>query len=446
VSKVDNPRQPPPPSIVLPEGFVQPAYTEGALSAFIQLYLPHGGLEAADSEGREFVNLLPLLTVRNQALQLAIQAIGTAALGQSTGDEALSLQGKVLYGKALSDTAAALRDASQAKSEAVLMVPRIMALFELLFGAEASSPTRAKSWLSHAVGGMALILGRGPEAYSYTDMAHSLFVNTRFALVVSAVRTRKATVLNNEEWKTLPWRNRTKTANDTLVDIFCGVPALREAVEALSSPTLSKSEAEVLRRYTAAKAWILHLQLRDWLVANPGVVYTPIVADGTDSLTPVSFPHFGYACRTLRYWVVALLVYFYLDTASGISPQDDWSTVRNDRPHPRVYARLIARSASYFLQDRYGFTGATTVSFPLGMALVYMSGNVSADAQYISMVTTALEQPLLPGTIRDFLTSMSKKAVSPALTATRAASNDASRAGSLSATRERSVARNDKRE
>ncbi|KAF3035835.1 hypothetical protein E8E12_007009 [Didymella heteroderae] len=439
-----NPRRPP--SIIFPEAFVRSAYTEKVQSAFIQMYVPCGGLGPTDAEGKEFVNILPLLTVRDQALQLAVQAIGTAALGHATGNEALSRQGRVLYGKALSATAAALGNLSRAKSEATLMVPRIMALFEVLFGAEASSPVRAKSWLSHAVGETALILGRGPESYSHTDVAHSLFVNTRFRLVVSAIRSQKATTLNDKEWKTLPWMSRRKTAIDTLVDIFCGVPELREAVETLSSPALSESEAEKLRRHTVAKAWTLHLQLRDWLVANPGMVYTPTVSEATNPITPVSFPHLECACQTLRYWVVALLIYSYLDVASGISPEDDRSTEHSDRPHPRKYARLIARSASYFFEEQHGLAGATTVSFPLGMALLYMSKNVRTDAQYISIVVTAWERPFLPATIRDFLASMGKNVILPALTVNQEASNDASRAGSLRATEEWLVARNEEQE
>jgi hypothetical protein len=415
----------PAPSILLPETFVRSAYTEKMLSAFIEMYVPHGGLEAADAEGREFVSILSLLTVRDQALQLAVQAIGTAALGYSTPDEALSQQGTALYGKALSATAAALRNSSRVKSEAALMVPRVMALFEVLFGAGANSPLRAKSWLSHAVGETALILSRGPEAYSHTDMAHSLFVNTRFRLVVSAVRSRKATLLNNEDWKTLPWRNRTKTANDTLVDIFCGVPELREVVEMLSSPTLSETGAHDLGMQAAAIAWTLHLQLQDWLVVNPDLVYTSTLPEATDSITPVSFSNIECACRTLRYWVVALLVYSYLDIASGISPADNGSTEHSDRPHPRKYARLIARSVSYFFQKQHGLTGATTVSFPLGMALLYMSKNVRVDAHYISIVAKAWERSLLPATIRGFLASMRKNAIPPALTVNQEASNDA---------------------
>ncbi|CAG5158151.1 uncharacterized protein ALTATR162_LOCUS5009 [Alternaria atra] len=417
-SKVWNPRQPP--SIILPDAFARSAYTEKVMSTFIQMYLPRGRLAAADAEGREFVNMLSLLTVRDQALQLAVQAIGTAALGQSTGDEALTRQGRVLYGAALSETAAALRDSSRAKSEAALMVPRIMALFEVLFGAEASSPARAKSWLSHAIGETALILGRDAEAYSYTDTAHSMFVNTRFRLVVSAVRTRTATVLNNKEWKTLPWRSRVKTVNDTLVDIFCGVPELREAVETLGSSAFSESKAGELRRHTVAKAWTLHHQLQDWLVANPRAIYTPTAPDCFDrinTIKPISFPHFECACGTLRYWVVALLIYSHLDTASGISPEDDWSTEHSDRPHPRKYARLIARSAPYFFQEQHGLTGATTMSFPLGMALLYMSRNVPADSRYISMAMKAWEQPLLASAVRDFLASMTKTLIPPSLAA-----------------------------
>lgn len=378
------------------------------------MYIPRGDMCATNNEGKEFMNMLPMLTIRDEALQMAVLAIGTAALGKSTGDIALSQQSKTLYGKALKETAVALRNPTRAKSEAVLAVPRVMALFEILFGAEANSGTQAKSWLSHAEGEAALIISRGPEAYSKNEEAHLLFVNARFRPLIAAVRTRKATILNEEHWKTLPWVGRVKTPNDTLLDILCGIPEILEAVDKLTSSIINARRREDLRILTIAKCWTLHCHLQGWLTANPDAFYTPMI---DDSLELVAFPNLEIACLTVRYWVTALLLYSSLDIASGIQPLTDIYTSHPDRPHPRHFARLIARSVSYFFQEQNGITGATAISFPLGNALLYMMRNPGVDSEYMGIIIKAWSDPMLPSAIRDFLASMRQSANAPTLAA-----------------------------
>jgi hypothetical protein len=390
------------------------AYSDKTIEAFVRMYVPQGNAAATKSANREFMDMLPLLSIRDEALQLAILAIGSAALGRSTGDQELSRRGRAFYGKALTETSMALRNPARAKSEALLVVPRVMALFEILFGAQANSTHQAKSWLSHAEGETAMVLARNPEEYSKTDAAHALFVSSRARLLIPAVRTRKATILNSPAWKTLPWTGRTKTPKDVLVDIFCGLPALLEAVDHISSSTLSKKNTEHLQIHTIAKCYTLHSELEDWLAANPTLTYTPKV---TDTPTPITFPDIDIACLTVRYWTVALILYSCLDIASGIQPSTDFSTTHADRPHPRVFARFIARSSSFFFQEQYGVTGATAISFPLGNALLYMKRNPAADAQYMGMVMKAWSDPLLPSAIRDFLASMKQSVTFPAMVA-----------------------------
>ncbi|CCT61151.1 hypothetical protein [Plenodomus lingam JN3] len=405
-------RQPRPFSVVLPEALQRSAYTEKVLDAFISMYIPHGEYRASNADSQGFVDVLPLMIIRDRALQMAVLAIGTAALGRTTEDPNLNCQASTLYGKALTETAVALRDPIRANSEAMMLVPRTMALFEILFGAD-KSVDQATSWLSHAIGEMALIISRGPASFSKDDAAHSLFVNARFRLLISAVRTRKATILNTPEWKTLPWGSIPKTANDTLCDIFCGVPELMEAMELIVSGTLSPKREERLRTAIITKAWALHLQLQDWIVTNRAEVYTPEILD---SMVPLTFPSLEIACQTVRYWVIALLIYSNLDFAANVpETPTSWTTTHPDRPHPRMFARLLARSASYLFQERHGIMGATAMSFPLGMTLFYMSRNRAADGPYLGMIMKAWNDPNLPSAIRDFLASLKQGQKMPPL-------------------------------
>ncbi|KAJ4373270.1 hypothetical protein N0V83_003564 [Neocucurbitaria cava] len=378
------------------------AYSERSLEAFLHIYLPGGDFRSTNTEGKDFINMLPILSIRDQALQMAVLAISTTALGKTTNNEDLVKQGRSLYGKALTETAVALRNPTRAKSEAVFAIPRVMALFEILFGAEANSSTQAKSWLSHAEGEVALIVGRGPNSYSQSEEAHNLFANARFRTLIAAVRRRQATVLDEDRWKTLPWKGRAKTPNDTLLDILCGVPALLEAIDKLGCMSATDKRKEGLRVYTIARCWTLHVKLLAWLTANPNAIYTPTVMD----TTPIHFQDLDTACLTVRYWVTALLLYSSLDKAYGIQFSTDSALTHPDRPHPRYFARLIARSAKYFFQEHYGITGATAISFPLGNAMYHFKNNPAVDQEYLAMILKTWSDPLLPSAIKDFLSSM----------------------------------------
>lgn len=403
--------QPRPVSVILPAGLTRSAYSEKSVEAFLHMYIPGGDFRSTNVEGKDFVNMLPMLSIRDEALQMAVLAIGTAALGRTTNDEALIRQGRSLYGKALTQTSIALRDPRRAKSEAVFAIPRVMALFEILFGAESNSSTQARSWLSHAEGEVALIVGRGPEAYSESEEAHLLFSNARLRPLIAAVRRRQASVLDEERWKTLPWKGRVKTPNDTMVDILCSIPGILEAVDRLASTTAGEKRKEALRIYTIAKCWTLHVQLEAWLTINPTEIHVPELIDSVD---PIYFPDLETACITVRYWVTALLLYTALDRVSGVDITTDNALSRPDRPHPRYFARLIARSARFFFQEKYGITGATTISFPLGNSLYYMHNNPAVDSVYLATIMKAWNDPMLPSAIRDFLSSMKRSApVSP---------------------------------
>ena len=393
-------------SFTLPASLCRSAYGEKSLEAFISFYLPKINASATNWDGKEIVGMVPALSTQDEALRLAISAIGTVALSKQTNDPDLARHGRILYGRALMETRRAIASASRSRSTAVLAIPRVMALFEILFGEEANSGNQANSWLSHAEGEMALIVARGPEAYNDDD-AHSLFANARYRPLIAAVRTRKRTVLNEEQWKTLPWRGRVKTPNDSLLDIMAAIPEILERVDRWGNLSSGSREDEARDLETSAKCWTLHFQLQDWLTANEHEIHTPV----TTTPTPITFPTFEVACLTTRYWVTSLLLYAALDTASGVPP-DDPSYTHPNRPHPRQFARLITRSTKYFFRPDFGATGATSIAFPLGNTMLYMQRNPIVDAAYIAIVKRAWNDPDLPSAIKSFLNSL-RLSVSP---------------------------------
>ncbi|KAI2480279.1 hypothetical protein Ptr902_08460 [Pyrenophora tritici-repentis] len=387
---------------MLPDSLARSAYQEKTMATFLRIYNPQGVVRATNADAREFVSMLPLLSSRNQALQMAALAVGITQLGVTTDNEALTHQGRTLYGRALRETAVALRNPTRVASESMLVVPRVMALFDLMFGAEPESASQAKSWLSHVEGELAMIVNRGPEAFSKSDAAHAIFVHARYRLLWPAFRSRTSTILNNKEWKTLPWKGRTKSSNDHLLDILCDIPELLEAVDKLQFEPMKEADREGLQVYTLSRCWTLHFQLQEWVDTEANAIYIPKIIDTS---TPITFPNIDIACITVRHWLASLFLYSALDIASGIDPTTDTLLSHPDRPHPRPFARMIIKSVGYFLQEKFGITGVMAMVMPLGNALLYMNRNREPDEGYIMEIMDLWYQPNMPSTLREFLQS-----------------------------------------
>jgi hypothetical protein len=282
-----------------------------------------------------------------------------------------------------------------------------MALFEILYGAEANTTHQAQSWLSHAEGETALFNAHGPEAFA-EDVAHSFFVMGRYRPLIAAVRTRKRTVLNEERWKTAPWKGRTKTPEDTLLDIMAAVPEALENVDRFGTLSPDTPEDHARDLDTLVKCWDLHNQLQDWFLVNQHEIYIPFDAEAI----PIEFSNFQSACLTIRYWTLGLLIYSTLDTACRI-PNTDTACSHPCRPHPRYFARLLARSAAYFFREEFGVTGPTRFSFPLGNAMLYMRRDMTLDREYLALVKETWNNPKIPIAIKNFLNSLRLSVTTP---------------------------------
>jgi hypothetical protein len=110
---------------VLPLSFTQSAYGEKSLEAFMTMYVPGGNLRSTNAEGKDLLGIMPQLSNSDEALRLAVLAIGTVALGNQTKDDSLTRQGRGLYGKALMETRRALLNPYRARSTAILTIPHV---------------------------------------------------------------------------------------------------------------------------------------------------------------------------------------------------------------------------------------------------------------------------------------------------------------------------------
>jgi hypothetical protein len=111
--------------LVLPLSFSRSAYNERSLEAFMTMYVPGGDIRSTNAEGKGFVDIVPRLTSNDEALRLAVLAIGTVALGNQTNDKSLTRHGRSIYGKALMETRKALQDPYRSRSAAMLLIPQV---------------------------------------------------------------------------------------------------------------------------------------------------------------------------------------------------------------------------------------------------------------------------------------------------------------------------------
>lgn len=148
---------------------------------------------------------------------------------------------------------------------------------------------------------------------------------------------------------------------------------------------------------------MVHCKLVAWLKDNSNKVYTTDVEDPT----PIEFADLGTALLSLRYWATATLLYQSLDRALRYSSHDTLPPYV-DRPHGRYFARLIARSVSWLFRKNNGITGASALSFPLGIALMFLRQSNIPDPEYLDLVYSVWNDPEWPSSIKDFLRSMGR--------------------------------------
>jgi hypothetical protein len=108
-----------------PTGLFLSAYREKSMESFINMYNPRGNMRSTKNEGKNVADMMPRLSTYDEALRLAVLALGTVALSKQANDADLARQGRSMYGKALVETRRALQDPVRARSTAILAIPHV---------------------------------------------------------------------------------------------------------------------------------------------------------------------------------------------------------------------------------------------------------------------------------------------------------------------------------
>ncbi|UPX16407.1 uncharacterized protein EKO05_0006809 [Ascochyta rabiei] len=385
---------------VMPLSLAQTAFSMRGVEAAFGLFPVHKDTGGALKLVNRFSSMLAALSVQEEALRQTIFAVGMVTLGKGSKDQTVQHKGRALYGRALQELGLALQNPKRRTIEALLATTRLMGIYEILYGADGEDSTQARNWMSHAQGELALIVSRGPEAFT-TDTAHLMFTLARYNNAISGVRSRRPAVFNEEQWKTIPWRGRFKSSSDTIIDILLEVPGILSELDYIDSLSPDDECFDDSRLRTIKKCWTAHCQLDTWFKNNSREVH---IAE-TEAPVPIEFANFGVASLSVRYWAIATLLYQSLDRALRYSLHDDLAPYVN-RLHGRSFARLILRSVSWLFRRDNGVAGASTMSFPLGVALMCLRQSDVPEPDYMKLVFSVWNDPEWPSSVRDFLRSM----------------------------------------
>ncbi|KAH6644725.1 hypothetical protein C7974DRAFT_26845 [Boeremia exigua] len=372
---------------VMPQSLAQTAFRAKGMEAAFDLFPTHQCTRAALQFAGQFSTLLPTLSMQDEALRQMIFAVGLVTLGKGSNDQMVLRKGRMMYGKALQELGTSLQNPQQRAIEALLAT---------------TSSTQARNWMSHAQGEIALIVSRGPEAFT-TDTAHLMFTLARYNCAITGIRSRRPVVFNEKRWKTVPWQGRTKSANDGIIDILLDIPALLADLDYLDHMLPDDQRFEELKNKTTTNCWAVHRELQAWVVENSHEVYTP----NLEAPVPIEFPSLGVATLSVRYWATATILYQSLERALRYSAGQTLPP-HLERPRGRVYARFIVRSVSWLFKRDHGVAGPSTVLFPLGIALMYLRQSELPDPEYMDLVFAKWDDPDWPRSVKDFLRSMSR--------------------------------------
>ncbi|SPN99696.1 uncharacterized protein DNG_02547 [Cephalotrichum gorgonifer] len=361
-------------TILLPDALFRAAHEERYLSAFLEKYFPES--REFPSKVTPYINggwtvALPQLFQASPRIRRILLAVCLASAGDAPERAWERKQGLTYYTQSLQDMSATLsgwdrdrgRDQGTAGHTAVLVTSRLSSLYETLCGHDSQDPmAQARNWRHHLIGELAIIMSYPPETYTSGYM-HQLFVDGRLHLISSALQMRKRSELNRPEWKTIPWRDISKTPKDLLVDILLDTPGLLEDLDVLKASPYGEVR-DALRREIIRNCWACDEQLSAWRAAvgirDPAYAFE-IPESPTFSIDLLAAAHI----MTI-YWTTSVIVYSTLRTLcpSPASPHP---------PHtdPGLYCRRIAETIPILLHPDSGVYGAQMANLPAAIVLVY---------------------------------------------------------------------------
>ncbi|KAK0613528.1 hypothetical protein B0T14DRAFT_437169 [Immersiella caudata] len=176
--------------------------------------------------------------LQSPCLQKSVMAVCLSSIGKERKTEWMIQEGLQLYGSAVKTLSTALSrlPPSTPPSDAMLVTTRVLAMHEMISGCAIQGRRHMQvshAWPTHKMGELALLTARSPDSFA-EGASHDMFIDARFMCVIAAVTVRRATILSQPDWTTIPWSKKPKTSRDLLIDIFVHLPSLLNQVDVIA--------------------------------------------------------------------------------------------------------------------------------------------------------------------------------------------------------------------
>lgn len=223
--------------------------------------------------------------------------------------------------------------------------------------------------------------------------------NSNITKAVCAIRIRKACVLSNTDWMTVPWSNHPKTPKDLLIDIAIELPGLCEGIDTLrllgSSAAASKLEVSLRRR---AFEMIAKIATWDTTLSKPTILLDP------DEPLPDTISSQDLANSHLMtfFWGISLNVYGQIHSILD-------EATETSQLNPDTCCRNIIRSLPLLLHPSVGTFRQHLVPFPVISCCAYLAGCRSPSMQPEQKLLVSFFQRPEFVAMRPFMTSMNSQ-------------------------------------
>ncbi|KAH8690681.1 putative C6 finger domain protein [Talaromyces proteolyticus] len=302
---------------------------------------------------------------------LLASGFGAASLtfiGQRDQHPKMIAAGHSQYSRTLKLLQSAVNHQEKCKSTEVLTAVVLLTIIE------AFKQTSPGAVMKHQLGGLELLRIRTPYRHR-SGLEQSLYIDLRMFWVTTAIASRRATFLANEDWKVVPWPENgpPKDMLHLLLDVAVDIPAFLgkydELKTALRRGKLPKEELACTHHDVQATARELDQRLQLWhslyaLSYEHGfMTQAPANSISGDDKFPVLKCHDlstgGIIEPTILIYpdlMLAVTVCLHRALRLVVAGNDDDGLVTVLRPHERYQLAVdICRSMRYYLHTVPGF-------------------------------------------------------------------------------------------
>jgi hypothetical protein len=354
----------------LPQTLTCSAFEVQIWSKFLDEYLPHTTSPATSTLWLpRWTDTIVQMRAESSLLNRIIASLCLCNIGSRSNDIAVYKTGTETYSLALRQLNRVLQTPEVASRD-YTVIPAIvlMSLYEQFNGfSKEPSSIQSRNWYSHSQGVSQLLKMRGPDGYS-SDFAFTMLSLSQASQFASAFAARKGTFLAMSRWRTVPWRNRTKTSRDLFYDIVFPIPGVLEKIDvALALDTkdaIPKLMEQMLQVLSELDQWKCR-----YLTETDASLPFETRLSHTDNT--ISAHDLETVAALLQFWAVNINIILNLRQLISNLPGDNQSDYTSRFTDPLTYAASILRLIPILFKYG-GMIGSQATLYPIGAVRNYL--------------------------------------------------------------------------